>query len=48
MCRCWRTLAEIDQTLELLARQGPLDADGLAYDPGIKVGAMIEIPAPPC
>ncbi|CAJ0875400.1 phosphoenolpyruvate--protein phosphotransferase [Ralstonia flatus] len=37
---------EIDQTLELLARaKASLDADGLAYDPGIKVGAMIEIPA---
>ncbi|MDE2202957.1 MAG: phosphoenolpyruvate--protein phosphotransferase [Burkholderiaceae bacterium] len=37
---------EIDQTLELLARaKASLDEDGLAYDPGIKVGAMIEIPA---
>ncbi|MCO5397106.1 phosphoenolpyruvate--protein phosphotransferase [Ralstonia soli] len=37
---------EIDQTLELLARaKASLDADGLAYDPSIKVGAMIEIPA---
>lgn len=37
---------EIDQTLELLARaKASLDSDGLAYDPGIKVGAMIEIPA---
>ncbi|WP_343549836.1 phosphoenolpyruvate--protein phosphotransferase [Ralstonia sp.] len=37
---------EIDQTLELLARaKASLDTDGLAYDPGIKVGAMIEIPA---
>ncbi|MGN6259205.1 MAG: phosphoenolpyruvate--protein phosphotransferase [Ralstonia sp.] len=37
---------EIDQTLELLARaKASLDADGVAYDPAIKVGAMIEIPA---
>ena len=37
---------EIDQTLELLARaKASLDADGVAYDPTIKVGAMIEIPA---
>jgi phosphotransferase system enzyme I (PtsI) len=37
---------EIDQTLELLTRaKASLDADGLAYDPTVKVGAMIEIPA---
>ncbi|CAJ0738338.1 phosphoenolpyruvate--protein phosphotransferase [Ralstonia mannitolilytica] len=37
---------EIDQTLELLARaKASLDAEGLAYDPTVKVGAMIEIPA---
>lgn len=37
---------EIDQTLDLLARaKASLDADGLAYDPSVKVGAMIEIPA---
>ncbi|MCP1172201.1 phosphoenolpyruvate--protein phosphotransferase [Ralstonia chuxiongensis] len=37
---------EIDQTLELLARaKASLDTDGVAYDPAIKVGAMIEIPA---
>lgn len=37
---------EIDQTLELLDRaKASLDAEGLAYDPSIKVGAMIEIPA---
>ncbi|GCB06156.1 phosphoenolpyruvate--protein phosphotransferase [Ralstonia sp. SET104] len=37
---------EIDQTLELLARaKASLDAEGVAYDPSIKVGAMIEIPA---
>ena len=37
---------EIDQTLDLLARaKASLDADGVAYDPTIKVGAMIEIPA---
>lgn len=37
---------EIDQTLELIERaKASLDADGMAYDPTIKVGAMIEIPA---
>ncbi|ANJ71214.1 phosphoenolpyruvate--protein phosphotransferase [Ralstonia insidiosa] len=37
---------EIDQTLDLLTRaKASLDADGLAYDPTVKVGAMIEIPA---
>ncbi len=37
---------EIDQTLDLLERaKASLEADGLAYDPTIKVGAMIEIPA---
>ncbi|HJV97457.1 MAG TPA: phosphoenolpyruvate--protein phosphotransferase, partial [Albitalea sp.] len=37
---------EIDQTLELIERaKASLDADGIAYDPAIKVGAMIEIPA---
>ncbi|AXV82722.1 phosphoenolpyruvate--protein phosphotransferase [Ralstonia solanacearum] len=37
---------EIDQTRELIERaKASLDADGLAYDPTIKVGAMIEIPA---
>lgn len=37
---------EIDQTLELIERaKASLDADGLAYDPTIKIGAMIEIPA---
>ncbi len=37
---------EIDQTLDLLARaKASLDADGIAYDPTVKVGAMIEIPA---
>jgi len=36
---------EIDQTLDLLARaKASLDADGIAYDPTVKV-AMIEIPA---
>ena len=37
---------EIDQTLELLERaKASLDEEGVAYDPTIKVGAMIEIPA---
>ncbi|CAG9178347.1 Phosphoenolpyruvate-protein phosphotransferase [Cupriavidus laharis] len=37
---------EIDQTLELLAQaKRQLDERGLPYDPGLKVGAMIEIPA---
>ncbi|WP_296228435.1 phosphoenolpyruvate--protein phosphotransferase [Ralstonia sp. UBA689] len=37
---------EIDQTLELIERaKASLDADGIVYDPAIKVGAMIEIPA---
>ncbi|QYY31915.1 MULTISPECIES: phosphoenolpyruvate--protein phosphotransferase [Cupriavidus] len=37
---------EIDQTLELLAQaKRQLDERGVPYDPGLKVGAMIEIPA---
>lgn len=37
---------EIDQTLELLAQaKRQLDDCGVPYDPGLKVGAMIEIPA---
>lgn len=37
---------EIDQTLELVARaKHELDQRGVAYDPCLKVGAMIEIPA---
>lgn len=37
---------EIDQTLELIAQaKRQLDERGLPYDPGLKVGAMIEIPA---
>ena len=37
---------EIDQTLDLI-REAKLQLDdaGLAYDPGVQVGAMIEIPA---
>ncbi|MFX6334791.1 putative PEP-binding protein, partial [Acinetobacter baumannii] len=35
-----------DQTLELVARaKHELDQRGVAYDPNLKVGAMIEIPA---
>ncbi|WP_420994537.1 phosphoenolpyruvate--protein phosphotransferase [Cupriavidus sp. 30B13] len=37
---------EIDQTLELIAQaKRQLEARGQAFDPDIKVGAMIEIPA---
>jgi phosphotransferase system enzyme I (PtsI) len=37
---------EIDQTLDLIAEaRRQCDAAGLAYDPNVKVGAMIEIPA---
>jgi phosphotransferase system enzyme I (PtsI) len=38
--------SEIDQTLDLIEQaKRQLDDRGLPYDPGIKVGAMIEIPA---
>ncbi len=37
---------EIDQTLELIDEaKCQLDAAGLAYDPNVRIGAMIEIPA---
>ncbi|MBI3935416.1 MAG: phosphoenolpyruvate--protein phosphotransferase [Betaproteobacteria bacterium] len=37
---------EISQTLHLIAQvKRELDAEGIPYDPGIKVGGMIEIPA---
>ncbi|MEJ8795492.1 phosphoenolpyruvate--protein phosphotransferase [Trinickia caryophylli] len=37
---------EIDQTLDLIREaKRQLDDAGLAYDPGVEVGAMIEIPA---
>ncbi|TAM49730.1 MAG: phosphoenolpyruvate--protein phosphotransferase [Paraburkholderia sp.] len=37
---------EIDQTLDLIREaKRQLDAAGLPYDPGVRVGAMIEIPA---
>lgn len=37
---------EIDQTLDLIREaKSQLDAAGLAYDPNVQVGAMIEIPA---
>ncbi|WER46324.1 phosphoenolpyruvate--protein phosphotransferase [Cupriavidus sp. WKF15] len=37
---------EIDQTMELIAQaKRQLDERGVPYDPGLKVGAMIEIPA---
>ncbi|SMG01881.1 phosphoenolpyruvate--protein phosphotransferase [Burkholderia singularis] len=37
---------EIDQTLDLINEaKRQLDAAGLAYDPNVRVGAMIEIPA---
>lgn len=38
--------SEIDQTLDLIDEaKRQCDAAGLAYDPNIKVGAMIEVPA---
>ncbi|WP_423195012.1 MULTISPECIES: phosphoenolpyruvate--protein phosphotransferase [unclassified Cupriavidus] len=38
--------SEIDQTLDLIAQaRRQLDDRGQPYDPGVKVGAMIEIPA---
>ncbi|PWK38658.1 phosphoenolpyruvate--protein phosphotransferase [Cupriavidus plantarum] len=38
--------SEITQTLDLIAQaKRQLDERGLPYDPGVKVGAMIEIPA---
>ncbi|MGN6083387.1 phosphoenolpyruvate--protein phosphotransferase [Trinickia sp.] len=37
---------EIDQTLDLIREaKHQLDDAGLAYDPGVRIGAMIEIPA---
>ena len=40
------TAAEIDQTLELIQRaRVSLDEQGIPYDPDIKVGGMIEVPA---
>ncbi|RAC60445.1 putative PEP-binding protein, partial [Burkholderia multivorans] len=37
---------EIDQTLDLIREaKRQLDDAGLAYDPNVRVGAMIEIPA---
>jgi phosphotransferase system enzyme I (PtsI) len=37
---------EIDQTLELIqAAKNQLEAESISFDPGIQVGAMIEIPA---
>jgi phosphotransferase system enzyme I (PtsI) len=38
--------SEIDQTLDLIDEaKHQCDAAGLAYDPNVKIGAMIEIPA---
>ncbi|SDC41050.1 phosphoenolpyruvate--protein phosphotransferase [Cupriavidus sp. YR651] len=38
--------SEIDQTLDLIAQaKRQLDDRGQPYDPGVKIGAMIEIPA---
>jgi len=38
--------SEIDQTLHLLQRaRESLDDDGIAYDPNVRVGSMIEVPA---
>ena len=40
------TAAEIDQTLELIQRaRVTLDEQGIPYDPDVKVGGMIEVPA---
>src|SRR5574341_1446060 len=40
------TAAEIDQTLELIRRaRQSLDEEGTPYDPDVKVGGMIEVPA---
>jgi phosphotransferase system enzyme I (PtsI) len=40
------TAHELQQTLHLVQEaKNSLDADGFAYDPGIPVGGMIEIPA---
>ncbi len=40
------TLQEIRQTKELLARaKADLTARGIAFDPGIKIGIMVEVPA---
>ncbi|MEO1766560.1 phosphoenolpyruvate--protein phosphotransferase [Thiobacter aerophilum] len=40
------TMQELDQTLHLLeVAKHSLEADGLPYDKGVKVGGMIEIPA---
>ena len=37
---------EIDQTLQMIARaKASLDEDGIAYNRGIRVGGMIEVPA---
>jgi phosphotransferase system enzyme I (PtsI) len=38
--------AEIDQTLHLIGRaKESLDDDGIAYDQGVRIGSMIEVPA---
>lgn len=38
--------SEIDQTLHLIARaKESLDDDGVAYDHGVRIGSMIEVPA---
>jgi len=38
--------SEIDQTLHLIARaKESLDDEGIAYDPGVRIGSMIEVPA---
>ncbi|MGZ8264452.1 MAG: phosphoenolpyruvate--protein phosphotransferase [Burkholderiales bacterium] len=37
---------EVDQTLALIAQaKRSLDADGIPYDPEVKIGGMIEVPA---
>ncbi len=38
--------SEIDQTLQMIARaKQSLDEDGMRYDHGVRIGAMIEVPA---
>jgi phosphotransferase system enzyme I (PtsI) len=39
-------VAEVDQALQMIEQaKASLDADGMPYDPGIRVGGMIEVPA---
>jgi len=39
-------VAEVDQVLQMVAQaKASLDAEGIPYDPGVKVGGMVEVPA---